>query len=173
MATGTKPAELRTLTDESDEIVLRLQAVLDRTAGLADQLGGGSIEGFEAALNGFFDEAAALGAVIGGIGQDRADAAMVFDAAGQSLPHRLGHAAQALTRFQLLLREMVFFDAAISARRAGLAAGAGPDAAALAAVRQRYTMQSERDVHDRLFGASVLPEAKSVAASDDLDDVLF
>lgn len=187
---------LRTLTDESDAIVMRLQSVLDKTAGQADRLGGESIGGFEAALHAFFDEAAELGAILAAIGQDRADAAQMFDNVGQSLPQRLGHATQALMRFQLLLREMAFFDAAVMARRASLPetpppdarpyAGpdAGPDAAAvdlLAELRKHYTMQSERDIHDRIVGAPVavmaapqaFVEAPVAAAADDLDDVLF
>ncbi len=174
---------LRMLTDESDAIVLRLQAVLDRTATLADRLSGESIATFEAALSGFFDEALALGAVISGIGRDRAGAAQVFDQVGQELPLRLGHAAQALTRFQLLLREMAFFETAIASRRAALGAAPPPDAAgfaALAALRPRYTMQSERDIHDRIVGAiagAPVPDravAGQVAAGgDDLDDILF
>lgn len=183
---------LRTLTDESDAIVMRLQSVLDKTAGQADRLGGESIGGFEAALHAFFDEAAELGAILAAIGQDRADAAQMFDNVGQSLPQRLGHATQALMRFQLLLREMAFFDAAVMARRASLPetpppdAGpyAGPDAGAvdlLAELRKHYTMQSERDIHDRIVGAPVavmaapqaFVEAPVAAAADDLDDVLF
>lgn len=172
---------LRALTDESDAIVLRLQDVLGSTAGLADRLGGESIGGFEAALHAFFDEATELGLVIGGIGQDRAEAARVFDEVGLSLPQRLGHATQALMRFQLLLREMTVFESAVVARRAGLCVSPVPDAAGgerLADLRKRYTMQAERDIHDRIVGApfsegaavaATLPEA----AVDDLDDILF
>lgn len=172
---------LRTLTDESDAIVLRLQAVLDRTAGLADRLSGESISGFEEALRAFFDEASQLGELISGIGGDRSDAARVFDEVGQSLPLRLGHAAQALTRFQLLLREMAFFETAVAARRVSIGPAAALDAAGaevMAALRKRYTMQSERDIHDRIVGLAS-PEAVAVvspaplAAADDLDDVLF
>ena len=191
---------LRTLTDESDAIVVRLQTVLDDTAQLAERLTGEGIRGFDTALAAFFDEAAALGAVIAGIGADRAEAARMFDEVGQSLPLRLGHAVQALMRFQLLLHDMTLFDAAIAARRAEVGPGeagpvdAGPaetgsvaeadagEAAALAALRKRYTMQAERDIHDRVAGTDAPDDAlapvvkrQSVQAvdGDDLCDVLF
>lgn len=173
---------LRTLTDESDAIVLRLQTVLDSTAAMADRLGDDSIASFETALYAFFDEAAALGAVIGAISADRAEASRTFDSVGQSLPQRLGGAKQALTGFQMLLREMALFDASVVARRAGLGDTQAPDAAMaalLATQRKGYTMQAERDIHDRLVG--VQPRAPLAAAvtvadkpgADDLDDVLF
>ncbi len=178
---------LRMLTDESDAIVMRLQTVLDSTAGLADRMGGESIGGFETALHAFFDEAAELGSFIERIGQDRAEAARTFDDVGQSLPKKLGHATQALAGFQLLLGEMTFFDAAVAARLAGLGNAAAPDAEAgevLADLRKRYTMQAERDIHDRIVGAPVPATVKvaagaavavavAAAASDDLDDILF
>ncbi|MBC2834131.1 hypothetical protein H7F16_01340 [Gemmobacter straminiformis] len=180
---------LRTLTDESDAIVLRLQEVLGRTAALADGLGGDRIAGLDAALQGFFADAGSLGAVMADIGQGRGDAARLFDAAGQSLPLRLRQAEQHLLRFQLLLREMAFVDAALAARRAMLGPRPPLDAegaARMLALRKGYTMQSERDLHDRIVGgalasgvegaalavAAAVPTAP-VAAGDDLDDILF
>ncbi len=189
---------LRTLTDESDTIVANLQQALARTADLADALGGDTVAKLDATLRHFFDESTALGAVIGEIGQGRADASRLFDEAGRHLPLRLGQAAQQLTRFQLLLREMALFDAALAARRAMFGPRRALDdegKARLAVLRGRYTMQSERDVHDRVAGgdlalvlASVAPPAPvptegaeraggehagGAGGDDGLDDIFF
>lgn len=178
---------LRTLTDESDSIVANMQTVLGDTAEAADALGGPNAEALDAALKQFFEDASALGGVMQEITQGRADAARVFDDAGRTLPLRLGHAAQQLMRFQALTREMAFFDAALLARRAVLGAASHPDAETLerlAELRKRYTMQSEREVHDAIVGGPLAAavaglarpetvEDAPAAESDDLDDILF
>lgn len=183
---------LRRLTDESDAIVLRLQEVLDRTAAIADSLGGERIAGLDAALQGFLTEAGEMAALMGGIGQGRSEASRLFDATGHTLPLRLRTAEQDLLRFQLLLVDMGFVDSALAARRALLGPMPELDAAAqerLAVLRRRYTMQAERDIHDRIIGdrlagsgagaATVAAEpsasgpADASGGGDDLDDILF
>ena len=72
---------------------------------------------------------------------------------------------------------------AAETRRSWLTSSAsGPGAAALAALRKRYTMQAERDIHDRVAGTDAPDDAlapvvkrQSVQAvdGDDLCDVLF
>lgn len=174
---------LRLLTDESDAIVLRLQEALERTAALADDLGGVGVARFEESLEAFFGTAAALAEAMAAIGRDRREAAATFDVAGAELTRRLGHAVEALGRFELLLREMVLVDAAVAQRRTGLDR-APLDAAGLdemAALRRLYTMQAERDLHDVVVG--IVPEGaapapatapKAAAAEGDgLDDIFF
>ena len=145
---------LRTLTDESDAIVANMQSVLGDTAEAADALGGPNAEALDAALKQFFEDATALGGVMLEIAEGRATAAAVFDDAGRMLPLRLGHAAQQLTRFQLLTREMAFFDAALSARRAVLGAASYLDEAVAGLV-------------------APVPVAEVAEGGDGLEDILF
>lgn len=69
---------------------------------------------------------------------------------------------------------MASFDAGLAPVRAALSGPgrAPPDPAQFEILRKSYTMQSERDIHDRVLGVESRAQ-ESVAAREDLDDIFF
>lgn len=174
---------LRTLTDESDAIVQRLQGKLDETRGLAREAGQEGVDRLETALSGFIGDAEALNGAMQQIAVVVQDTARGFDGAGRELPQRLGQAAARLEGFRLALTDVANLSVMLRLRRMGMADPALPfaegseEAAVLAGLRARYTMAQEREIHDSLAGAGMTPAAPvappQAVAEDTLDDILF
>ncbi|NGQ91809.1 hypothetical protein G5V65_12965 [Rhodobacter sp. HX-7-19] len=181
---------LRTLTDESDAIVQRLQGDLAQTRSCAEAAGQAGVDHLEASLAVFIGDAGALNAAMGRITALVAEAAQGFDAAGRELPMRLGQAAARLGEFRAALGDVAALGGVLGLRRLMLADPAlplpegGAGAAVLARLRARCTMQAEREILDRVTaagrGAAVqamppAPVAVAAAATDEdlLDDILF
>ena len=174
---------LRTLTDESDAIVQRLQVKLDETRHLASEAGQAAVDRLEAALSGFIGDAEALNGAMVQIDSVVQDTARGFDAAGRELPLRLGQAAARLEAFRVALSDVAELSVMLALRRVSLPEPALPlaegtvGAGVLAALRSRYTMQQERAIHDGIVGAGLTvavaaPQAVAVA-EESLDDILF
>lgn len=174
---------LRTLTDESDAIVQRLQGKLDETRTLARAAGQAGVDRLEAALSGFIGDAEALNGAMQQIDVVVHDTARGFDAAGRELPQRLGQATLRLEGFRAALDEVGTLSVMLRLRRATMAepdlpfAEGSPEAAVLADLRSRYTMAQERDIHDAVTGAGMV-RVQSVAPpqavqDETLDDILF
>lgn len=181
---------LRTLTDESDAIVQRLQGDLAQTRSCAEAAGQAGVDHLEASLAVFIGDAGALNAAMGRITALVAEAAQGFDAAGRELPMRLGQAAARLGEFRAALGDVAALGGVLGLRRLMLADPAlplpegGAGAAVLARLRARCTMQAEREILDRVTaagrGAAVqamppAPVAVAAAATEEdlLDDILF
>lgn len=181
---------LRTLTDESDAIVQRLQGDLAQTRSCAEAAGQAGVDHLEASLAVFIGDAGALNAAMGRITALVAEAAQGFDAAGRELPMRLGQAAARLGEFRAALGDVAALGGVLGLRRLMLADPAlplpegGAGAAVLARLRARCTMQAEREILDRVTaagrGAAVqamppAPVAVAAPATDEdlLDDILF
>ncbi len=189
---------LRTLTDESDAIVQRLQGNLAETRSHTHAAGQAGVDRLEQALSGFIGDAEALNAAMGRIGAVVAETARGFDAAGRALPASLGQAAARLGEFRRALGDVAGLTVSLGLRRLMLA---DPDlpfdpedaaTAVLARLRARCTMQAERDILDRVTGAGLAARAAgatpaqvapAVAAAavvadapaqeEDLDDIFF
>jgi methyl-accepting chemotaxis protein len=179
---------LRTLTDESDAIVLRLQGNLAETRTCTRMAGQEGVDRLETALSGFISDAEALNGTMGGISAVVGEAARGFDAAGRELPMRLGQAAQRLGDFRRALGDVSALISTLTFRRMVLGepdlplVEDSPEADLIARLRSRCTMQAEREIFDRATGAPVAaamptPMASAAApdeaAADDLDDIFF
>ncbi|MEY4983201.1 MAG: hypothetical protein RIR62_1467, partial [Pseudomonadota bacterium] len=173
---------LRTLTDESDAIVQRLQVKLDETRHLASEAGQAAVDRLETALSGFIGDAEQLNGAMVQIDSVVEDTARGFDAAGRELPLRLGQAAGRLETFRAALAEVAELSLILGLRRLAMPEAAPfdegtPGAAVLAGLRSRYTMQQERAIHDGIVGAgktvSVAAPQTVAVEEDSLDDILF
>lgn len=172
---------LRTLTDESDAIVQRLQGHLAETRTRTREAGQAGVDRLEGALSGFIGDAEALNEAMGQIDRVVSDTAQGFDRAGKALPVRLGRAADRLDAFHRALEDLARLEGGLALRRRVLADPVLPmvagthEAEVLARQRARYTMQAERAIHDGVIGAGLAPVvAPQVAlAEDSLDDILF
>ena len=173
---------LRTLTDESDAIVQRLQVSLDDTRQRTREAGQAGVDRLEEALSGFIGDAEALNGAMVQIDAVVTETARGFDAAGKELPLRLGHAAARLSDFRAALGDLDPFLMGLAWRRMLMAdpvlpfADASLGAEVLGRLRRRYTMQQERAIHDGITGAGLAaPMAAPPQASleEDLDDILF
>lgn len=174
---------LRTLTDESDAIVQRLQVKLDDTRHLTREAGQAGVDRLEAALSGFIGDAEALNGAMQQIDSVVQETARGFDAAGRELPLRLGQAATKLEGFRGGLTEVGALSVMLGLRRMGLVAvPVAEGGEVLSRLRSRYTMQQERAIHDAIVGESGGGIAAAVPATvappqavseETLDDILF
>lgn len=172
---------LRTLTDESDAIVQRLQGHLAETRNRTREAGQAGVDRLESALSGFIGDAEALNEAMGQIDRVVSDTARGFDQAGKALPLRLGQAADRLDAFHRALEELARLEGGLMLRRLALAdpvlpmVEGTPEAEVLARQRARYTMQAERAIHDGVIGAGLAPVVapQEAVAEETLDDILF
>lgn len=185
---------LRTLTDESDAIVLRLQGNLAETVTCTRAAGQEGVDRLESALSGFIKDAEALNGAIGGIAAVVQGAAQSFDAAGRELPMRLGQSVARLGDFRRVLRDVTTLGTGLTLRRMTLPDPVLPltegsaEADLVARLRSRCTMQAERAIFDRVTGADLpaptvqgaavaeaAAEAAPAAAAEEdlLDDIFF
>jgi methyl-accepting chemotaxis protein len=178
---------LRALSDESDQIVTRLQGNLAQTRQSVRDLGENGVDPLQSTFSGFLHDAEALRKAMGQIETTVSDAARGFDVAGRSLPVQISHAAGQLLQFQRSLAELHSFSDTLGRRGAGLVRPAtgfsegAPEAQVLASLRKRYTMQQERVIHDAIVKAVAptvvaCPSSIALAApveDESLDDILF
>lgn len=173
---------LRTLTDESDAIVQRLQVSLDDTRQRTREAGQAGVDRLEEALSSFIGDAEALNGAMVQIDAVVSETARGFDAAGKELPLRLGHAAARLSEFRTALSDLGPFGIGLAWRRMLMADPVLPfaenslGAEILGRLRRRYTMQQERAIHDGIVGAGLMaPVAapQQAALNEALDDILF
>lgn len=172
---------LRTLTDESDAIVQRLQGHLAETRTRTREAGQAGVDRLESALSGFIGDAEALNEAMGQIDRVVSDTARGFDQAGKALPLRLGQAADRLDAFHRALEELARLEGGLMLRRMVLADPVLPmaegthEAGVLSRQRARYTMQAERAIHDGVIGAGLAPVVapQEAVAEETLDDILF
>ncbi len=178
---------LRHLTDESDAITARLQAALDRTRDQLALTGSDRIDQLRAGLAAFLGNAGALQAQLAGIDACLSGAVDVCRATDHSLGQSLGGARETMSGYHASLQDVAAASLVLQARLATLPPPAlpviagSPAAALLAEIRRRYTMQSERDLHDALIGdEAAVPTAHAAsqsgatpAANDDLDDIFL
>lgn len=178
---------LRYLTDESDTITARLQSALDRTRDQLALTGSDRIDQLRRSLAGFLDNAGALQAQLAGIDACLSGAVEVCRKTDHSLGLALGGARDTMSGYETSLQDVAAASVLMQARllvlpppALPLVAGS-PEADLVAEIRRRYTMQSERDLHDALIGdAAEAPEVPASsqssaqgAPSDDLDDIFF
>ena len=172
---------MRTLTDESDAIVQRLQVKLDDTRRLTREAGQAAVDRLEDALSGFIGDAEALNGAMHQIDTVVQDTARGFDAAGRELPMCLGQAAGRLETFRAALGDVREFSVLLALRRLSLPpelptfAEGSAGAEVLARLRSHYTMQQERAIHDGLVetGQPVSMAPPPALAEESLDDILF
>ncbi|MEY4871636.1 MAG: hypothetical protein RLZZ563_966 [Pseudomonadota bacterium] len=173
---------LRTLTDESDAIVQRLQVSLDDTRQRTREAGQAGVDRLEEALSSFIGDAEALNGAMVQIDAVVSETARGFDAAGKELPLRLGHAAARLSEFRTALSDLGPFGIGLAWRRMLMADPVLPfaehslGAEILGRLRRRYTMQQERAIHDGIVGAGLAAPVTAppqTALDESLDDILF
>ena len=177
---------LRLLTDQSDAITAELQAALARTRDQLSLTGSDRIDQLRAGLAGFLDHAGQLQAQLSGIDSCLSEAVAICRRTDHDLGHALGAARDTMSGYDGALQDVAAAQMVLQLRRAALPApdlpvtAGSPAEAALSDIRRRYTMQSERDLHDALIGpvAGADPHAASQsvakeATGDDLDDIFF
>ncbi len=178
---------LRHLTDESDAITARLQVALDRTRDQLTLTGSDRIDQLRALLAGFLANAGALQAQLAGIDACFSGAVEVCRSTDHSLGQSLGGARDTMSGYHASLQDVAAASLVMQARMAALpppglpVIADSPAATVLAEIRRRYTMQSERDLHDALIGVEAeAPTAHApsqsgaqTAAKDDLGDIFF
>lgn len=183
---------LRDLTDESDTIVARLQSILAEARETIRKLTEEQIGGLEETISGFADDGQVLSQLIGMATDLVQKTREEFDDTSSSLDKGLKRAMNELRVISQHLDGLEESAASLASYHIAPAATPDDDAAILPVLEKlfkRYTMQSERDVHNRLFaklgedgGAEeAAPAAKAEAPAepaaaggdDDLDDILF
>jgi methyl-accepting chemotaxis protein len=178
---------LRHLTDESDTITARMQSALDRTRDQLTLTGSDRIDQLRRTLAGFLENAGALQAQLAGIDACLSGAVEMCRTTDHSLGLALGGARDTMSGYHHSLQDVSAASLLLQGRLATLpppdlpvmAQSAASDI--LAEIRRRYTMQSERDLHDGLIGVeaaqpeAALPSQSSAqtATNDDLDDIFF
>lgn len=174
---------LRALTDESDQISLRLQDALDATRDDLDATGRDRLDRIGLGLTQVCENGRQLRDLIAARITAEADAARHCGEQGQRLGLSLGSALQELQHYRAILSDAGKATALVALRAAVLPpataafADGSPEKTLLESIRADYTMQSERDLHDALVPASAEapPQATPPAASaaQDLDDIFF
>lgn len=180
---------LRHLTDESDTIMGRLQGALDRTRSELGQAGSDRIGQLQGVLSAFLDSALELQEQLGELDTCLTGAVSVCQDTDQALGAALGGAQLSMVEFRNGLEDvqqaetLMRFAGAILPAPSLPVTEATPMADLLHAIRRRYTMQSERDLHDHFIGPMVsengalaaMPVAQPAAEpkSDDMDDIFF
>lgn len=174
---------LRALTDESDAITARLQAALAAARTDLARTGGEPVAAIGDRLSAFRRAVTGLNAQVDGIETGRAETAARCKQVSTELDRLLGDALMGLRRYAADLAALSDPMALMVLRQATLPPPDPADPhtrAMLDGLRQHYTMQAERDLHDGLFptpqGRSAPALATSPAApvaGGDLDDVFF
>lgn len=178
---------LRAMTDESDSTMLRLQRALAQSRQTIETVSQDMIARAEADLTAFMQAASDLAGSIGRTNAVLQTTSGQFDLVARDLASRLAYAMQAMH----LVRTKAI-ESQTSIKTMLLLAGlfpppqiqSEPAQAYLAALRRKYTMASERTLHDRLIAAlsggsdaDPVPEPvgapKAASDVDDLDDILF
>lgn len=172
---------LRALTDESDQISLRLQEALDTTRTDLRTTGQDRLDRIGDGLSALISGGRTLASAISAIGAAQAGAGQDCVQLGRTLDGSLGHALVELQHYRACLGEAANATALVRLRAMILPAPDLPFAerseeqALLDALRARYTIQSERDLHDRLV-PSAAPAPVTAAATEapqGLDDIFF
>lgn len=182
---------LRDLTDESDTVVQRLQQTLANTRRTIQELTSVQTGGIESCLSQFRTDSEKMNDLL-----ERTTAAVhstneSFSRTAQALPANINEALQGMSQF---VRSVEQCDTELEMLREFRRIFAPLDGvhidddtgAVLERLRARYTMESERQIHDGILakasGAAVIaaplsvaaPAAESAAdAEADLDDILF
>lgn len=188
---------LRHLTDESDAITARLQTALDRTREQLALTATDRVEELRAALATFLGHAGQLQGQLAGIDSCLSGAVDMCRNTDRDLGTALGGARDTMSGYHLALQDVAAAITLLDLRAQTLpppALTTDPGAVeVLSDIRRRYTMQSERDLHDQLMQAIgglpvPAPSAASSSAplvapaeharsqsgaSEDLDDIFF
>lgn len=182
---------LRANTDESDSTMQRLQDALGRSHQAISSIGEDLIARSENDLTAFLAASSELGAAIDRTNEAQRSVYIQFEGVSRSLGVRV---ASAISAMKLVQSKMQSSWPTIMSLQFLAKIYPAPDASSdsaqdyLAAIRRKYTMASERSLHDRLIASmtsgDVMPDSAEVApiaeeapqdasSVDDLDDILF
>ena len=180
---------LRVITDECNETMHRLQLALGASRAALASIGDDMIAGLESDLSGFVKDASDLGSLIATAHRALSGVSARFDAVAHDLGVRIHRSLSALSTVRSKLTDispvtgMLQFLASIYPEPDTSIAQAQDY---LASVRRKYTMASERSLHDRLVASlatdtGAKPPAQKRASeqglqtcdADDLEDILF
>lgn len=174
---------LRSVTDDCDATMMRLTEALGAARDEVHRLGDDLIGRVDRDLGAFLAMAQDLGGEIGGLQRTLGDTSRQLESAASGLAQGLGTAGAALGGVRKRMTESAPAIALMHALSANLPAPDLTDATAieyLAAIRARYTMASERQLHDALVAElgglpdrSDTPPPAEVTPQDDLEDILF
>lgn len=177
---------LRGMTDEADLIIGTLQPALVKARMLSDDLGSNRVTAVQTGAARIFDDAAGVQRRISKMQSLTDMATKETGQAAKSLPAAIDPAIAALTEFERAFGQLAVVITISERKRAQLQAPPGPlplgaDAMSVFdALREDYTMEAERQIHDQVLGqpAQTPTETSStmdapVDPVDDLDDILF
>lgn len=171
---------LRDLTEESDTITARLQTVLGAARDGLDAKGETPATRIAAHLLAFRSLAGTLRDDVARIETCRSDTAQRSAKLAMELDRKLGTVLDGLRQFQQMLATFDGTRVLLALRQSTLPPSPLADpavAAVLDRLRQCYTVQAERDLHDGLFAPSdapaPVPAPDAAAQSDGLDDIFF
>lgn len=174
---------LRSVTDDCDATMIRLTQALGAAHDEVNRLGDELIGRVDRDLGAFLALAQDLGGEIGGLQRTLGDTSRQLESAASGLSQGLGTAGAALDGVRQHMTESAPAVALLHALAASLPAPDLTDASAidyLTAIRARYTMAPERQLHDALVaelgglpGRSDIPPPAEITTQDDLEDILF
>ena len=181
---------LRVITDDCNHTMQRLQTALGASRTALENIGDEMIAGHESELSAFMADASDLGSLIANAHQALSGVSARFDTVARDLGLRIQQSVAALSTVRTKLTdispvtEFLRFLASVHPAPDTSTAEAG---AYLANIRRKYTMASERQLHDGLIAALAtgtdkteqpLPDITSEPTpetydADDLEDILF
>jgi len=169
--------QLRELTGETVEAAEASMAGLHEAAGLAKSFGAAANGEAAGRVGQLEQEATAALVLLQGVDAALADALATLNRDGPNVIALLGTAAETFVSQASISETMRDLEMQLVEACPPVtgAAQTPATAALLSAHRARYTMDAERKIHERLFGADAVPPPPAVEEAEDVDvdDIFF
>lgn len=169
--------QLRELTGETVEAAEASMAGLREAAGLAQSFGAAANGDAAGRVGQLEQEATAALVLLQGVDRTLADALATLNRDGPSVIALLGTAAETFVSQASISETMRDLEMQLAGECPPSAATAQTPAIAdlLAAHRVRYTMDAERKIHEKMFGADAAPPPPALEETEevDVDDIFF
>jgi hypothetical protein len=167
--------QLRELTGETVAAAEGAMAGLHEAAALAQSFGAAANENTASRVGQLEHEASAALVLLQGVDTALAEALAALNRDGPSVIGLLETAAETFASQTAISETMRDLEVQLLAECPSVAAAAPTGAVAefLATHRARYTMDSERKIHEGMFGADATPPAKDAGEETELDALFF
>ena len=169
--------QLRELTGETVEAAEASMAGLREAAGLAQSFGAAANGDAAGRVGQLEQEATAALVLLQGVDRTLADALATLNRDGPSVIALLGTAAETFVSQASISETMRDLEMQLAGECPPSASTAQTPAIAdlLAAHRARYTMDAERKIHEKMFGADAAPPPPALEETEevDVDDIFF